>query len=125
MSKRKLTVYYYPKCGTCRKALKWLQEKGYELELHDLFEQAPSKETVASWIALSGLPAKKFFNTSGEVYKEMKLKDMLPTLSEEQQTELLAGNGRLVKRPVVTDGHTATVGFKEEEYDRAWPGTEE
>ncbi|WP_020617577.1 arsenate reductase family protein [Paenibacillus daejeonensis] len=122
MSKPKLTVYYYPKCGTCRKALKWLQENGYELDLHDLFEQSPDKDTVAEWVSLSGLPVKKFFNTSGEVYKELKLKDKLPTLSDEEQIELLASNGRLVKRPVVTDGKTATVGFKEEEFSRVWPG---
>lgn len=122
MSNHKLTVYYYLKCGTCRKALKWLQEQGYELDLHDLFEQSPSRETVADWVGRSGLPIKKFFNTSGEVYKDLKLKDKLPSLSEEEQIELLASNGRLVKRPVVTDGKAVTVGFKEEEFSRVWPG---
>ena len=119
-AQRQLTVYYYAKCGTCRKALKWLEGQGYELVLYDLFEQAPTKETVRGWAEHSGLELKKFFNTSGEVYKEMNLKDKLPGMTDEERVELLAANGRLVKRPVVTDGSSLTVGFKEEEYNRVW-----
>ncbi|WP_274652644.1 Spx/MgsR family RNA polymerase-binding regulatory protein [Paenibacillus humicola] len=118
----KLTVYGYPKCGTCRSAVKSLESKGYELEQHNLFEQAPPAEVLAKLIALSGLEAKKFFNTSGEAYKEMKLKDKLTGLSEQERIELLASNGRLIKRPIVTDGKRATVGYKEDEYDRVWRG---
>ncbi|WP_028562130.1 arsenate reductase family protein [Paenibacillus pinihumi] len=116
----KLQVYHYAKCGTCRKAIKWLQEKGHELELHDLFEQAPSADTVRFWIERSGLESKKFFNVSGDVYKEMKLKDKLPAMSEEDKIELLASNGRLIKRPVITDGSKVTVGFKEAELEQVW-----
>jgi len=124
MSKEVLKVYYYPKCGTCRKALKWLQEQGRELELHDLFEQSPSEQTVRDWLRASGLPVRKLFNTSGEVYKELKLKDKLPSMTEDEQIALLASNGRLVKRPVVTDGKQATVGFKEEDYAQTWSGVQ-
>ncbi|MBJ6363854.1 arsenate reductase family protein [Paenibacillus sp. GCM10012307] len=116
----KLQVYHYAKCGTCRNAIKWLQAKGHELELHDLFEQAPSENTIREWIARSGLDSKKFFNVSGEVYKELKLKDKLQEMSEEDKIKLLASNGRLIKRPVITDGGTVTVGFKEAELEQVW-----
>ncbi|GGF99327.1 arsenate reductase family protein [Paenibacillus abyssi] len=116
----KLQVYYYPKCGTCRNALKWLKENEREMELYDLFEQAPSEGIIRGWLEKSGLELKKFFNTSGEVYKEMKLKDKLPKMSEDEQIKLLASNGRLIKRPVVSDGEQVTVGFKEDEYSRVW-----
>ncbi|RXZ80099.1 arsenate reductase family protein [Paenibacillaceae bacterium] len=117
---KKLQVYYYPKCGTCRKALKWLEDNDRELERFDLFEEGPSAETVREWLALSGLAMKKFFNTSGEVYKEMNLKDKLSDMTDEEQINLLASNGRLVKRPVVSDGKQVTVGYKEDEYNRVW-----
>ncbi|WP_068615651.1 arsenate reductase family protein [Paenibacillus tuaregi] len=116
----KLTVYQYPKCGTCRNAVKWLQSAGHELELHHIFDAPPSEKELASLIKLSGLEVKKFFNTSGEVYKEMALKDKLPSLSKEEQIALLASNGRLIKRPVVTDGKKVTVGFKEAAYQDVW-----
>ncbi|ASA20016.1 ArsC/Spx/MgsR family protein [Paenibacillus donghaensis] len=102
-----LKVYQYPKCSTCRSAVKWLKNQGHELELRKL-------------VADSGLELKKFFNTSGEVYKSLGLKDKLPLLSEQEQLELLAGNGMLIKRPVVTDGTKVTVGFKEAQYSEAW-----
>jgi len=126
MSKRdKLKVYYYAKCGTCRDALKKLRALGYEdgrLELQDLFEQPSAEADVRGWLSASGLPLKKFFNVSGEVYKEMNLKDRLAGMSEEEQIALLASNGRLVKRPIVTDGSRITVGYKADEYDRVWGG---
>ncbi|CAH1221695.1 Regulatory protein MgsR [Paenibacillus plantiphilus] len=117
---KKLTIYEYPKCGTCRSAVKSLKSKGYELESHNVFETAPSVETLTSIIERSGLEIKKFFNTSGEVYKEMNLKDKLPGMSDSEKIALLASNGRLIKRPVVTDGSTVTVGYKEDEYVRVW-----
>lgn len=116
----KLTIYEYPKCGTCRTAIKSLKAKGYELESHNVFESAPSADVIEELIKRSGLEIKKFFNTSGEVYKEMSLKDVLPGMSDEEKIKLLASNGRLIKRPIVTDGVQVTVGFKDEEYDRVW-----
>ncbi|PWW07401.1 arsenate reductase [Paenibacillus cellulosilyticus] len=116
----KLKIYMYAKCGTCRSAIKSLQAKGWELDQHDLFEQAPDIEELRTVIERSGLELKKFFNTSGEVYKELGLKDKLPTMSAEEQLKLLASNGRLVKRPIVTDGKRVTVGFKEETYEQEW-----
>ncbi|GIP38775.1 hypothetical protein J31TS4_20550 [Paenibacillus sp. J31TS4] len=116
----KLTFYGYPKCGTCRSAQKWLESKGHELAYHNVFEEAPSEAVLRELVARSGLTLRKFFNTSGEVYKELKLKDKLPEMSEDEQFALLASNGRLLKRPVVTDGTRVTVGYKEEEYDRVW-----
>jgi arsenate reductase len=120
MDGRQLTVYHYPPCGTCRSAVKTLKERGYELELHNLWEETPSAEQLKNWIALSGLPIQKWFNVSGDVYRELGLKDVLPGMSEDEKMAMLAGNGRLIKRPVVTDGRKVTVGFKEEEYNRVW-----
>ncbi|USB34202.1 arsenate reductase family protein [Paenibacillus sp. YPG26] len=115
-----LIVYQYSKCGTCRNAVKSLQAKGHQLELKPVFEAPPSKTELENLINLSGIELKKFFNTSGEVYKEMGLKDKLAGMSREEQIELLASNGRLIKRPIVTDGKTVTVGFKEEMFEQAW-----
>ena len=117
---KKLKVYHYARCGTCRKAIKWLEQHGYELELQDVFENPPNEHELAKIIEHSGLETKKFFNTSGEVYKEQKLKDKLPGLSDSEKIKLLASNGRLIKRPVVTDGKSVTVGFKEETYEQEW-----
>jgi len=116
----KLTIYQYPKCSTCRNAVKWLQGQGHELELQHIAEQPPGVEELRVLVANSGLELKKFFNTSGEVYKSLDLKTRLPKLSEQEQLELLAGNGMLIKRPIVTDGQKVTVGFKEEQYAEAW-----
>lgn len=118
----KLTVYQYPKCGTCRAAVKSLQEKGQELELRHIVEQTPTAEELKVMVRHSGLPLKKFFNTSGEKYKELGLKDKLAQMSEDEQFELLASNGMLIKRPIVTDGERVTVGYKEEQYEEAWKG---
>lgn len=116
----KLKVYHYPKCSTCRNAVKWLQAQGHELELQHIVEQPPTVEELRELIANSGLELKKFFNTSGEVYKSLGLKDKLPELSEQDKLELLASNGMLIKRPIVTDGVKVTVGFKEEQYADTW-----
>lgn len=116
----KLTVYQYAKCGTCRKATKWLAQQGHELDLIPVFEEPPAAEQLTSLIQLSGLELKKWFNTSGEVYKEMNLKDKLGQMSDEEKVELLASNGRLLKRPIVTDGERVTVGYKEETFQSLW-----
>jgi arsenate reductase len=120
MKERKLIMYHYPPCGTCRPAVKSLQQKGFELELHNLWEEAPSVEQLKEWIPLSGLPIQKWFNVSGEVYREMGMKDKLPAMSEDEKIAVLASNGRLIKRPVVTDGEVVTIGYKEEDYNRVW-----
>ena len=119
-SKNRLIIFQYPPCGTCRMAVKWLQTRGYELESYNLWEEAPSVEQLAAWIPLSGLPILRWFNVSGEVYREMGLKDRLPGMSEMDKIKLLSSNGRLIKRPVVTDGRKVTVGFKEELYEENW-----
>nr|WP_310185655.1 arsenate reductase family protein [Bacillus sp. 3255] len=114
-------VYCYDKCGTCRSMLKWMQAHNVEVtENVPLFETPPTAGELAKLLRDSGLPIKKFFNTSGEVYKEMNLKDKLPGMTEEQMLELLASNGRLIKRPIVTDGTRVTVGFKEDEFKDVW-----
>ena len=108
---------YYPKCTTCQKAKKWLTEKGIEFEERDIRNENPSKEELAIWYQKSGLPLKRFFNTSGILYKEMKLKDRLPEMSEEEQLELLSTDGMLVKRPLLVAEDRVLVGFKEKEWE--------
>lgn len=107
----------YPKCSTCQKAKKWLDEHNIEYTQRHIAEDNPSYEELKEWYDKSGLPLKKFFNTSGMLYKEMQLKDKLPAMSEEEQLELLASNGMLVKRPIVIKGNTVLVGFKEAEWE--------
>lgn len=109
---------YYPKCTTCKKAQKWLQEHGKEFEVRDIKEENPTYEELKEWYQKSGLPLKRFFNTSGLLYKELKLKDRLPEMSEEEQLRLLATDGMLVKRPIVVTQEQVLVGFKEVEWDR-------
>ncbi|MEE0513803.1 MAG: arsenate reductase family protein [Lachnospiraceae bacterium] len=106
----------YPKCSTCQKAKKWLNEQNIEYTERYIEDNNPSYEELKEWYNKSGLPLKRFFNTSGLLYKEMQLKDKLPTMSEEEQLKLLATNGMLVKRPLVVNGDTVLVGFKEAEW---------
>lgn len=107
----------YPKCSTCMKARKWLDEKGLKYDMRDIKTDNPSEEELRSWHQKSGLPLKRFFNTSGNLYKEMKLKDRLPQMSEDEQYALLAQDGMLVKRPIlVSDGKVLT-GFREKEWE--------
>jgi arsenate reductase len=120
MVQRKLTVYYYPPCGTCRAAIKWLKARGHDLDLRNLWEEAPDEKQLEAWIPASGLPIQRWFNVSGDVYRQMGLKNVLPTLSDEEKIKLLASNGRLVKRPIVTDGERITVGFSEEMFESVW-----
>ena len=107
----------YPKCTTCRKAGKWLDEKGIDYEDRHIKEKNPSTEELKEWKQRSGLPLKKFFNTSGQVYKSMELKDKLPSMSQDEQLDLLASDGMLVKRPIVISGDTVLVGFKETDWE--------
>ncbi len=114
--KMKTTVLCYERCSTCKKALNWLKEQGVEYEQRPIKEQNPTKEELTEWYRRSGLPLKRFFNTSGNLYKEMNLKEKLASMSEEEQLALLSTDGMLVKRPlVVTKDHILT-GFKEEEW---------
>ena len=107
---------YYPKCSTCRKAKKWLDENNFKYTERHIVEENPTYEDLKDWYLRSGLPLKKFFNTSGLLYKDMKLKDKLPKMTEDEQLKLLATNGMLVKRPVVVDGNIVLLGFKEAEW---------
>ena len=106
----------YPRCTTCQKAKKWLDENKVSYTERHIVENNPSYDELKEWFNKSGLPLKKFFNTSGLLYKEMQLKDKLPGMSEEEQLELLATNGMLVKRPLVVSDEFVLVGFKEAEW---------
>ena len=97
---------YYPRCSTCQKAKKWLDENNLKYTERHIVEDNPTYEDLKDWYSRSGLPLKKFFNTSGLLYKDMKLKDKLPGMSEDEQLKLLATNGMLVKRPVLVNGDT-------------------
>ena len=112
-----MLLVWYPKCSTCQKAKKWLDEKGVEYESRDIKEENPSAEELKEWHKKSGLPLKRFFNTSGMLYKEMKLKDRLPDMSEEEQFALLATDGMLVKRPILVTEEKAFPGFREKEWE--------
>lgn len=111
-----MKIYYYPKCTTCKRALKWIDEKGVEVEKKHIVEETPSKEELREIYKKSGLELKKFFNTSGIKYKEMGLKDKLKDMSEEEQLELLASNGMLIKRPILIGDDFVLVGAKEAEW---------
>ena len=107
----------YPKCSTCKKAKQWLEENGIEFTDRHIKEENPSSEELKEWCIKSGLPLKKFFNTSGLIYKEMQLKDKLPTMKEEEQYELLSTDGMLVKRPVLVGDDFVLVGFKKAQWE--------
>ena len=109
----------YPKCSTCQKAKKWLDQRGVEYKERHIKEQNPKEEELREWHARSGLPLKKFFNTSGMLYKSMQLKEKLPQMSEEEQLRLLATDGMLVKRPLIVMEDRVLVGFKEAEWEKA------
>lgn len=112
-----MLVLVYRKCSTCLKALKWLEEHNVEFEERPIVDENPTYEELKEWHAISGLPLKKFFNTSGLLYKDMNLKDKLPTMSEEEQLRLLATNGMLVKRPLVVGKDFVLTGFREKEWE--------
>lgn len=107
----------YPKCTTCQKAKKWLDDHNVEYELRNIKEENPSAEELKEWYKKSGLDIKKFFNTSGLLYKSMNLKDKLPEMSEDEKLELLASDGMLVKRPLLISDDRVLVGFRETAYE--------
>ena len=111
-----MLVLVYRKCSTCQKALKWLEDNQVAFEERAIKEENPSYEELKEWYQKSGLPLKKFFNTSGLLYKDMKLKDTLPEMTEEEQLRLLATDGMLVKRPLVVGDDFVLTGFKESEW---------
>ena len=106
----------YPKCTTCQKAKKWLESQGIAYTERNIAEENPTYAELKEWYKKSGLPLKRFFNTSGLLYKSMQLKDKLPEMSEEEQLKLPATDGMLVKRPLVVDGDNVLTGFKEAEW---------
>ena len=106
-------LVWYPKCGTCQKAKRWLDDNAICYELRDIKEEAPREAELRQWHQASGLPLRRFFNTSGLVYKALGLKDKLPSMTEAEQLELLATDGMLVKRPLLIAADQVLVGFKE------------
>ncbi len=113
-----MLLVHYPKCSTCQKAKKWLIEKGVEFEERNIKDENPTKEEVKAWHEKSGMPLKKFFNTSGMIYREMQLKDKLPDMTEEEQYELLSTDGMLVKRPILVTDTAVVTGFREKEWEK-------
>ncbi len=114
----KILFVEYPKCSTCQKAKKWLDENGTAYEDRHIVENNPTAEELKAWKEKSGLPLKKFFNTSGLLYKSMNLKEKLPEMSDEEQYALLATNGMLVKRPIIVGEDFVLVGFRPSEWER-------
>lgn len=112
-----ITFIHYPKCSTCKKAKQWLDDKNIPYDERDIKKENPSYDELYNWQKMSGMPLKKFFNTSGMLYKELNLKDKLPSMSEAEQLKLLASDGMLVKRPLVVGDDFVLVGFKEESWN--------
>ena len=115
-----LTFYWYPNCGTCKKAKKWFEDHAIDYTSIHIVDNPPTKETLLDLIAKSGLPAKKFFNTSGKKYRELNMKDKIKDASTKEMAAFLASDGMLIKRPIVTDGTKVTVGFKEDDFREIW-----
>jgi len=109
-------VYCYSKCTTCKKALKWLDDNGIKYESLDIKEQHPDRDTIKELNAISGLPLKKFFNTSGQLYRQMELSKKLPNMTDDEMLDLLASDGMLVKRPLLITGKKVLAGFKEDDW---------
>lgn len=112
-----IKAYCYDRCSTCRKALKWLEEQGIEHEVIDIKGDHPDRETIRALYEMSGFPLKKFFNTSGMLYRELGLAKKLPDMSDEDKLELLASDGMLVKRPLIVGEDFVLLGFKEKEWE--------
>ena len=110
---------HYPKCSTCKKAKAWLESRGASFDERHIVEDKPSAKELRTWHAMSGLELRRFFNTSGMLYREMQLKDKLPSMTEEEMYELLASNGMLVKRPLLVLDDAVLVGFSEKEWQAA------
>ncbi len=111
-----MILVHYPKCTTCQKAKKWLDEKGHTYQERHIKDENPTYEELREWLHKSGLPLKRFFNTSGMLYKSLQLKDKLANMTEDEQLQLLASDGMLVKRPIVVMEDTVLVGFRENEW---------
>lgn len=115
-----ITFICYPKCTTCQRAKQWLDDNNIEYVLRDIKQDNPTFDELAEWHKMSGLPLKKFFNTSGLLYKALDVKNRLPEMSEEDILKLLASDGMLVKRPLIVGDGFVLVGFKTEEYERVF-----
>ena len=115
-----LTYYGYPKCGTCRKAKKWLEMNEVDFNELDITQNPPTENELSEIIAASELELKKFFNVSGMKYRELNLKDKLPTMSDEEKIHLLSSDGMLIKRPLVYGDGKVTLGFNEDEFEKTW-----
>lgn len=111
-----MILLLYPKCSTCKRAKSWLEANGTQFTQRHIVEENPTYEELRDWHARSGLPLKRFFNTSGMLYRSMELKEKLPGMTEEEQLRLLATDGMLVKRPILVCGDTVLVGFRESEW---------
>lgn len=115
-----LTFYWYPNCGSCKKAKKWFDENEISYKSVHIVEETPTKEELLDLIKKSNLPGRRFFNTSGKVYRELNMKDKIKDLNVDEMATYLASDGMLIKRPIVTDGKQVTVGFKEDVYGETW-----
>ena len=115
-----LTFYWYPNCGTCRKAKKWLDDHQHTYEEIHIVDNPPSRDVLKELHQKSGFDLKKFFNTSGQRYRELGLKDKMKSVSEDELMNLLASDGMLIKRPILTNGEKVTVGFKDDAFEKAW-----
>lgn len=115
-----IDMYGYPICTTCKKAEKWMKEQGVAYTYHHIVETPPSRQQLKEMAEKHGLELKKLFNTSGQKYRELGLKDKLATLSDEEKLDLLTSDGMLIKRPFTTDGEKVTIGFKEADFEATW-----
>jgi len=115
-----ITFYWYPNCSTCKKAKKWFEDNDIAFEAVHIVDQTPTKDEILSWMEQSDLEPKKFFNTSGKVYRELNMKDKIKDATKEEMATYLASDGMLIKRPIATDGKQVTVGFKEENFHNIW-----
>lgn len=115
-----LTFYWYPKCGTCRNAKKWFEENEVEFKEVHIVDNPPSKDVLKSIYEASGVELKKFFNISGQKYRELGLKEKLKTMSDDEMLEVLSSDGMLIKRPLVTNNEKVTIGYKEDQFRETW-----
>lgn len=115
-----ITIYQHPKCSTCKKTRAWFDEEGIAYELKDIREEHPDRESIRQAIAAGNLTLRRIFNTSGNLYKELQLKDKLDSMDLEEALDLLESDGMLIRRPFVTDGTQITVGHDEEKFETIW-----